>query len=68
MKRAKILALVVVLLLAAGSAVAKQEVKRIHGAPVLEWSMPWMALGYAVAALAGISVVGFKNSKRTHLD
>ncbi len=68
MKRAKILALVVVLLLAAGPAVAKKKVERINGAPVLDSSMPWMAIGYAVAGLAGISVVGFKNSKRTHLD
>ena len=28
----------------------------------------WYALAVAAAALAGICVVAFKNSKRTHLD
>ena len=29
---------------------------------------PWTAILYGVVSLAGIAVVGFKNSKRTHLD
>jgi len=37
-------------------------------APKLDASTPLMALGYAAAGLAGIAVVGFKNSHRTHLD
>ena len=68
MKRANILALVVVLLLAAVPAVAKKRAKTIDGAPVLESSLPLLAVGYLAAGLAGIAVVGFKNSKRTHLD
>jgi len=36
--------------------------------PTIEISTPWMAMGYAAAGVAGIAVVGFKNSKRTHLD
>ena len=39
-----------------------------HTAPQIELERPWMAILYAVVALAGILVVGFKNSKRTHLD
>ena len=68
MRRAKILTLVVVLLLAAGPALAKKNPKTIDGAPVLEWSLPLLAVGYLAAGLAGIAVVGFKNSKRSHLD
>jgi len=37
-------------------------------APQLEPGTPWVAILYTLVGLAGISVVGFKNSKRTHLD
>jgi len=37
-------------------------------ADILESSVDWFAILYALVALAGICVVGFKNSKRTHLD
>lgn len=33
-----------------------------------EPSHDWIAVLYALVALAGICVVAFKNSKRTHLD
>ena len=66
MRRAKILVILVVLWLAAAPAQAKK--RKSIGAPELDWSMPWLALGYSVATLAGICVVGFKNSRRTHLD
>ena len=39
-----------------------------YTAPQIELERPWIAILYAVVALAGILVVGFKNSKRTHLD
>jgi len=29
---------------------------------------PWIAIGCALVGLAGICVIGFKNTKRTHLD
>ena len=67
MKRAKIFVIVMVLLLLAAPAWAAKR-KRRTGAPEVKSSMPWMATGYALAGLAGICVVGFKNSKRTHLD
>jgi len=67
MKRAKILVILIVLWLSAAPALAKRR-KRTTGAPEIESSMPWLATGYAFASLAGICVVGFKNSKRTHLD
>lgn len=31
-------------------------------------STPWLAILYTVVALGGVAVVGFKNSRRTHLD
>ena len=31
-------------------------------------SFPWASLLYILVALLGICVVGFKKSKRTHLD
>ncbi|HUU60043.1 MAG TPA: hypothetical protein VMZ50_10900, partial [Phycisphaerae bacterium] len=34
-------------------------------ADILESSIDWFAILYALVALAGICVVGFKNSKRT---
>jgi len=36
--------------------------------PDAESPFPWMAMLYVVVALAGICVVGFKSSGRTHLD
>ena len=67
MKRAKILVIVMVLWLLAAPAWARKP-KRTTGAPEIESSLPWPATGYAFAGLAGICVVGFKNSRRTHLD
>ena len=67
MKRAKILVIVIVVWLLAAPALAGRR-KRTTGAPEIESSLSWPAIGYAFAALAGICVVGFKNSKRTHLD
>jgi hypothetical protein len=37
-------------------------------APVIEKATPWLAIGIAVIAAAGIAVVAFKSSRRTHLD
>lgn len=34
----------------------------------LEPSLDWVSLLYALIALIGVCVVGFKNAKRTHLD
>jgi hypothetical protein len=39
-----------------------------YQAAAVEPQTPWWAYLYAVVALAGICVVGFKNAKRTHLD
>ena len=55
-----------VLWLLAAPAWAKKTDK--PGAPEVSAGMPWMATGYAIAGLAGVCIVGFKNSKRTHLD
>ncbi len=36
-----------------------------------EWIKPstnWVALGFALVAVAAIGVVGFKNARRTHMD
>ena len=38
---------------------------RVHRAPVLEQSLPWMAIVYSLIALAGICVAAFKNPRRT---
>ena len=40
----------------------------VAAAPVAKVKIPWQAVLYALTALAGIAVVGFKNAKRTHLD
>ena len=56
-----------VLCLLAAPAWARRRKERT-GAPEIESSMSWMATGYAIAGLAGICIVGFKNSRRTHLD
>ena len=37
-------------------------------APKLESSIPWVAIMYTLVGLGGITAIGFKNSKRTHLD
>ena len=39
-----------------------------YEAPEIESKPHWAAIFYAFVALAGICAVGFKNSKRTHLD
>ena len=39
-----------------------------HRVPELEETSPWLALLYTAVCLAGVLVVGFKNSRRTHLD
>lgn len=39
-----------------------------HAATPIDPATDLLAIVYAVVALAGICVVGFKNSKRTHLD
>jgi len=31
-------------------------------------SIPWVAILYMLACLAGIAVIAFKNTRRTHLD
>jgi len=36
--------------------------------PTAESPTPWGAIVYLLVALAGICVVAFKHSKRTHLD
>jgi hypothetical protein len=36
--------------------------------PELEGGSTWIAWLFGAVALAGICVVGFKNSRRTHLD
>ena len=38
------------------------------GPPKIEASLPWMALVYALAALAGVCVIAFKNPGRTKSD
>ena len=39
-----------------------------HKVPKTEPQVSWFAILYFVVGLAGICVVGFKNSHRTHLD
>jgi hypothetical protein len=39
-----------------------------NAVPTLEESTPWIAWLFSAAFVAAIAVVGFKNSKRTHLD
>lgn len=39
-----------------------------YAAKTIDPATDLLAIVYALAALAGICVVGFKNSKRTHLD
>lgn len=39
-----------------------------HRVPELEETSPWLAVLYTAVCLAGVLVVGFKNSRRTHLD
>ncbi len=34
----------------------------------VEESIPWAAIFYAAVAVAAICAIGFKDSKRTHLD
>jgi formate hydrogenlyase subunit 3/multisubunit Na+/H+ antiporter MnhD subunit len=41
---------------------------RTPGAPELEAAVPGWAILCTLVALAGICVVAFKSSKRTHLD
>jgi hypothetical protein len=36
--------------------------------PTIESSTPWMAILYSLVAAVAICVLGFKNSRRTHLD
>ena len=38
------------------------------GSPLLESSFPTYAILYLLVGLAGVCMVGFKNSGRTHLD
>lgn len=52
----------------AAAAAAPAKAPSTTEAPEADWSVPWMAVGYSLATLAGIAVIGFKNSKRTHLD
>jgi len=57
------------LLATAALAYAQRRVRQTpYKAPELESSTPWIAILYIVIALIGILVVGFKSSKRTHLD
>jgi hypothetical protein len=37
-------------------------------APAIPTGLPWICIGIGVAALAGVSVLAFKKSSRTHLD
>ena len=39
-----------------------------HAAARIDPSTDVWAIVYAIVALAGICVIGFKNAKRTHLD
>ncbi len=39
-----------------------------YESPELKDEAPWTAILYLVVALAGICIVAFKNSRRTHLD
>ena len=39
-----------------------------YEAPPIESLTPWVGIVYIVIALIGVLVVGFKSSKRTHLD
>ena len=65
MKYAKILVVLMVLGLAATTCLARKKKKAI---PRLESSLPGYAIAYTLAGLGGIAVIGFKKSKRTHLD
>ena len=56
------------LLTTAALAYAQRVRQTPYKAPELEPSTPWIAVLYIVIALIGILVIGFKSSKRTHLD
>ena len=68
MKHAKILLIVMVMVLGMTAATGLARDDDSDYIPKIEPSTPWMAVAYAAAGLAGIAVVGFKNSNRTHLD
>lgn len=36
--------------------------------PQIESSTPWIAILYSLLAAVAICILGFKNSRRTHLD
>ena len=57
----------VVLWLLATPALAKKRKIQI-GAPEVDSAMTLMATCYALVGVIGVCVVGFKNSRRTHLD
>ena len=59
--------MVAVLWLLATPALAKKR-KLVTGAPVVESVTTMMAASYAIVGVIGVCVVGFKNSRRTHLD
>ncbi len=64
---ARALIVAVLVLTAAGAALAapKKDVKPKYQR---DPASPLLPIVYAMVALAGVGVVGFKNSKRTHLD
>lgn len=58
--------------LLANASIAEAALRKARGdpfaSPLLESSFPTYSVLYLVVGLAGVCMVGFKNSGRTHLD
>lgn len=61
-----------ILAVLAHASIAEAALQTISGekyaSPLLESPFPLYSILYALVGLAGVAIVGFKNSGRTHLD
>ena len=69
----RIFSIAVILSLVVGHAsIAEAALQKVHmdpfASPLLESGFPMYAILYLLVGVAGVCMVGFKNSGRTHLD